>query len=260
MLPDAARLSAFLNKFRASTPASANLGDRLRVFLDAASPLLRAPVATTEIIRSGLDPSSLRGTLDALRAPLAASLERGDSFNPWTASRLGWDEVRNSAVLAEFMRFERVGERAVRFLDHFFRLSEKRTGQKIELPLPDEAMLRRGYSVGREICPIGENADRIDLLIEGSDFIVGIEVKIYAPEGIRQLERYRQSLEARAGGRKAVSLIYLTRAGKVPDEGTYHATWRDVGNAARQCLPRQSRDWAFNDHLLNTFITHIQTF
>ncbi|HEX7852516.1 MAG TPA: hypothetical protein VF523_10020 [Burkholderiales bacterium] len=38
--------------------------------------------------------------------------------------------------------------------------------------------LGKGYRVAPEVCPLGDAADRVDLVIETSRYIIAIEVKI----------------------------------------------------------------------------------
>jgi hypothetical protein len=58
--------------------------------------------------------------------------------------------------------------------------------------------------------------DRIDLLIDTSAGLVGIEVKVHSGAGVGQLERYARNLGVLASGRPAW-LVFLTETGVVPE-------------------------------------------
>jgi hypothetical protein len=58
--------------------------------------------------------------------------------------------------------------------------------------------------------------DRIDLLIEAPDGLVGVEVKVHSGAGVGQLERYASNLKKLANGRPAW-LLFLTETGVVPE-------------------------------------------
>ena len=57
------------------------------------------------------------------------------------------------------------------------------------------------YSIAAETWPLGNDDSRIDLAIEGAQFIIVIELKIDAREGIDQIEKYMNIL--RAGEKQA---------------------------------------------------------
>lgn len=70
------------------------------------------------------------------------------------------------------------------------------------------------YRISRELAT--EKNRRIDLVIESSDIIVGIELKIDALDQKAQLHDYYQELQWHAGGKRHVVLAYLTLDGKSP--------------------------------------------
>jgi len=70
------------------------------------------------------------------------------------------------------------------------------------------------YRVSRELAT--EEKRRVDIAIESPDAIVGIELKIDAPDQQAQLHDYYRELQRRAGGTKQVVLVYLTLDGKSP--------------------------------------------
>jgi hypothetical protein len=132
----------------------------------------------------------LQTAFRALERPLAAAKEKGGLINPWSLASLGRDEVRNSAALAGLWMSEFGGETSKRFLANY--LSTAMSG------LEWAGELHAGYRVGTEVCPMGDAADRVDIVIETRRHLIGIEVKIGAGLGREQLERYSASISRRA--------------------------------------------------------------
>jgi len=62
----------------------------------------------------------------------------------------------------------------------------------------------------------GKSRDRIDLLVDAADCLVGIEVKVHSGAGAGQLERYAGRLAEQAAGRPCW-LVFLTETGAVPE-------------------------------------------
>jgi hypothetical protein len=62
---------------------------------------------------------------------------------------------------------------------------------------------------------------RIDLLLEGDNFVIAIENKFFAVDQDKQLSDYRDQISALASSkRKKYCLIYLTPEGEPPDQGS----------------------------------------
>ncbi len=214
-----------------------------------------APAKTGRKQRSPrrLDPRSLARAATALASARQAIQNRGDLFNPWVAARLRHDEIRNASVLAAFLAPSQVGDLAPRFLHAFLsRLND------LEDRLPSFDALQRGYRVRTEDCPLGLASERVDLTIEGSDFLIGIEVKINAPEGPHQFARYIQTIERRAedGGRSPNVIILARRRMSVP--GAIAADWGDVSIAARKVAAVDPNNLI--NKMLRGFAQHVASF
>ena len=69
----------------------------------------------------------------------------------------------------------------------------------------------------------------VDIHIEGSEYLIIIENKLFSQEGIRQTHRYYDDYESKAGPRRFVP-IFLTPPGKIgPAHAGYrHLTYRDI--------------------------------
>ena len=217
-----------------TAPFDAGLAARLETFLNAARPLQVAIAAghTTRNVNT-LDVLRLRGTLDAISPLLNKIRATGVGFNPWVAAGLKHNEVRNSAALASLWRTGTCGETARAFLLAFL--------ERVRYPddhlafITNQILAGCTYSVACEQCPMGEVTDRIDLLIEGEGFLLGIEVKIHAGLGERQLERYVSSLQRRAElSKQRLSLIFLAPNDLRAGISAGYASWNDIAGAARK--------------------------
>jgi PD-(D/E)XK nuclease superfamily len=252
------RLSGFFAQMPNKPVEPASDYERLKSFLNTARPYLRqAEVSKSPTFVA--DPDTLQKALDELGPALAEARRDGILINPWTMAGLKRNEVRNSAALAGLWSQSQGGETALRFLVAFFaRLKpvDART-------LPNVDQLRKfGYSVRVEDCPLGDRSERVDLIIESKEFLIGIEIKIDAIEGKDQLERYERTL-ARRGlyTRREVFLIYLTRQNRKEDiEGVFSASWRDVTKSALASIPPKKSERSFNHHLIANFAAHISNF
>ena len=66
-----------------------------------------------------------------------------------------------------------------------------------------------------EICPDGDNDNRVDILLSCASHYVVIEVKIYAGEGKKQMSRYADVASTCAGTRDWL-VVFLTPHGRPP--------------------------------------------
>lgn len=133
--------------------------------------------------------------------------ERGILANVWSAANLGRNEVRNSKTLRWFLDASETHGQGDFFLSCFLNSLPRSIGtEKIT-----------DYRATEECCPLGEQSERVDIEIDGENFLIFIEVKIDAVEGVNQLQRYQDVAMAKSGIRPW-KIIYLTPTGKVPEE------------------------------------------
>ena len=229
---------------------------RLTALLTDIGPLLQQQPQPSQA--QTIQMAALVRCLAAIRDPMQAVRASGAMINPWMLAELGRREVRNAAVLAGLWNPAMAGEAAVLFLDAFLRRVERAN----MIQLPDHAALSQGYVILTEDCAVGQASERIDLTIEGPDYLIGIEVKIDAGEGKAQLERYRTALAARAtsrgpaGGGLTPYLIFL--APRAPSiDGVPVASWRDVAEAARLSGGDRATFFA---QVLSAFADHVEHF
>lgn len=226
---------------------------RLAAFLDSYRPL-RSAVPLPRSTRQVVDTERLQGVLAALRAPLAHARDEGVLLNPWVMAGLRRNEVRNAAVLASFFSPRACGRLGVDFLDAF--LEPLRPNPAI----PGRPDLEAGYYVRTEHYASGNGRDRVDLTVEGKSFVLGIEIKIDAPEGPLQLERYVETIRAwgqRQGKSAAVIFLAPFPAGNADVSS---ANWRSIATASRKVIARTSVDRTEAQKLLQLFVRHAAGF
>ena len=194
----------------------------------------------------------LKKAFVALKGPLAVAKERGGLINPWALASLGHDEVRNAAALAGLWMSEFGGEASRRFLGSYLSRAVSGVDWHSELDC--------GYRVETEICPLGDAADRVDLMIFTTHYLIGVEVKIRAGLGRQQLERYTASIARRAELQKLTHRIVLLAPFQTDLPGVISTTWLDVARAGRASVPRSTAGRSFVQQLIDSFVTHIRKF
>jgi hypothetical protein len=236
------RLSRFCQEFRACLNRDVAAETK-----DASNPIIR------------LSPEALNQTLQSLRAPLMSARSSGAFLNVWSIAGLKRDEVRNAAVFASLLDPLICPEIGPAFLWAFLRRIRESGGGS----LPNEADIKAGYTVQTEDRPLGNADSRVDLSIEGRDFLLLIEVKIDAGEGLAQLSRYNDVLREKANLlEKRPALVYLSpRPSSRPPRGTFYADWTDVATAARNVARDfQSDGYAIVSTFLRHFAAHVKQF
>jgi hypothetical protein len=266
---DAERVTNRLKAFFASWAAAragdcaSTLADRLTCFFEQSRSLLTLPAPpefeVPGTLTNQLDLKTLEATLQLLRSPLMKARSTGAFFNVWSTAGLKRDEGPNAAVFAALLDPRTCPGTGPEFLWAFLQRARRSPAD----PLPNEAEVRGGYTLRTEDYPLGYADNRVDLSIEGRNFLLIIEVKIDAGEGLAQLKRYDGVLQAKAkllGKRPA--LVYLSpRPPENPPPGTVYAKWTDVVFAARQV----GRAFKAGDHslvsaLLLHFAAHASAF
>jgi PD-(D/E)XK nuclease superfamily len=238
---------------------------RLAVFLEQARPLWPQPIKAKPI---EIDAEKFEQFLDKLRTPLQAVREAGLRINPWVVAGLERREVANTAVLAHLWTYEQGGTLARNFLAAFLEgCKAKSVGCMAVYPKGFdswEAALAAGYTIYKEHPPLGEITERLDILIEGTNFLIAVEVKIDAvetqnAEGVPQTKRYKDVLAMRGEktGREHCAVILLS-CFKTTTDADFSATWGDVVKAAQAvATPPQP---SHNQQLILQFAQHISTF
>ncbi len=256
------------------TDRSPDLKDRLAIFLSRFQELrvVRPTQIFTVVIRlrhyleearrAGLTPNvaqvnlfsltaaKLSATLDQLRSPLALARTSGAALNIWRVAGLKRNEVRNAAVLAWFLDPKGSHGLGTACIYHLLHEAFRDHADW----LPGEPSLANA-SVRTELRPQGSDTDRVDIAMEGDSFLIFMEVKIDALEGVNQLLRYAAA--ARAIG-KSWCLLYLSsRQPKQLPPKTVQITWRDVVATLQAVAINAS---PFTRQLMSQFASHIRKF
>ena len=179
--------------------------------------------------------------------------------NPWQMAGIGRYEVRNSAVLGQLFDSAVSPVAGPRFLANYFDCVT--TANDRCSALPTLTNLASGYRIGIEHCPTGSQSERVDITVEGRDFVIGIEIKIDAGEGPEQLERYKQVIRRRAEARQCSlhGVIYLSPRPTATLD-VLQSSWRHISRAA----DKTSREVSTNNWqaawLLACFAAHVRKF
>jgi hypothetical protein len=203
-----------------------------------------------------LDLERLAKFVARFRPAVGGFLRRGERFNVWQAALLGRDERRNCNVLSTFLDHRGQHGQGAEILVRL--LVEIGLGQ-----LAERARQCR-YDTRTEAWPLGDGNSRIDIEVEGDDFLVFVEVKIGASETRDQLRRYRD-LAYRKAARREWVVLYLTPDRRGPIDPTLcddsrikRASWKDVAEAVRSCV--RDKEASPIHHLLLRYAEFIQDF
>jgi len=200
---------------------------------------------------NALNPGKLETLLHEY-SRLAGKLRlQGDFIDIWDIARLERGELRHAAVLAWLFDANGSHGRGERIFCKF--LQRLGTPERLEIAVPHSG----GYSIATERYPLGNSESRVDIVVDGPDFLVFIEVKIDAPEDDDQIERYLTLArdKARVAAKKSYYVIFLstTRSQKCADNFAA-ATWIDVAKAINETA-NCSGD--FGDRILRQFARHV---
>ncbi len=218
-VPNAAQFDTFFQRWHSLQPQTAGPAAAMAAFFDAwqhipARPAPRPPT---------LDTRQFAEFAAAFPAAHARHLRSGVRANAWRSVGVGHDELRNTAVLRWLL--DCLGDHGqgpdllVALLEH--------------LALPSLAALARQAPyrarVEQRLSEAGDS--RVDIAIEGADFMVLIEAKVGAAEGDDQLERYHRYLQG-IPGKRLRELIFLTPEGRPARNPALQANVRPLSWAA----------------------------
>lgn len=226
----------------------------LERFLVRARPFLRAlpDAPPAKQMMPPPDPERIARVLQLLRGPLQRARAGGAFLNVWSVAGLRRKELRHAAVLAWFLGPRGSHGFGVLALSSFLdTVADHNPGW------PDLGRDLSRVTVRTEEWPLGSETDRVDIAIDGPDFVLFIEVKIDAPEGPEQLPRYVEAAKdkARILKRAHSGLIYLSpRPPRNYPADVAVISWREVAKAFA-ALPRDG----LNGAIAAQFARHIRT-
>lgn len=248
------RLREFIRVWRAAQTESTSTAGRLRSVIRQIAPYLARHQTTVDVQQRQASVEGLAQTLDALKAPLQTARGRGELSDIWSIAGIGHDEVRNSRVLAWLL--DPVGSHG--FGDAFIRALWQRI-RGFELAGFEIENLR---SVTRENYPIASSEHRVDIEIGGADFVVFIEVKVYAGESkASQVAQYLALARQKASNlhRSNCAVIFLSEMAPSAIEGIVPCRWRDVAASIKSAIYSKDRT-SITAQLAAQFATHIKRF
>lgn len=207
---------------------------------------------TPQPAKQSFDLGKIERAFQDLQQGLSHAKETGGIINPWSIAGLKRDEVRNAGALAGLWLPEFGGSVSKRFLAATLEAALPGTDWNEELDL--------GYRLETECSPMGDIADRVDLVIETSRYIIGIEVKIDAPLGPQQIERYLVSLSRRAAMLGRQCRVLLLAPSNRTHPSVPSITWLDVALAARSASRQNRAPCNFVEQLIAHFGDHVSAF
>jgi hypothetical protein len=225
-------------------------------FFDKAHSLLARPQTSPPVTATAAMPSPQRLTtiLASLSEPLRRSRANGDFLQIWSVAGLKRNELQNAAVLAWLIDPKGSHGYGSKILSGFLLAAAE---QAPSWPLHGADLSR--VTVHTEERPLGSDRDRVDIAIDGPDFVLFVEVKIDAPPGPLQLQRYTEAAndKARAWRKTYAQVIYLSPRRPPPDlpPGIVVLTWRRVARALSG-VPAQG----VNGSLVHQYARYIRSF
>ena len=168
-----------------------------------------------------LDYKQLQSFLKEVEAAINHSKKNGDFVNVWEIAGIDDDELKNTQILSWFLDINGShgqGNIFLKKLLDYLKISDNKN--KLDHYIKD-------YNTYTEFCPLGDNSNRIDLVIEGEEILIYIEVKINSLEHNDQTTRYSKILEKST--KKIKKLIYLTKSGVSSHSKQANSlTWNEV--------------------------------
>ena len=259
----AKRLGQFLTDWEKNTH-DASLLHRLELFFEQYRTYrlsIKPRISHGAVVRAYLL-DDLPGFFQGFRLALHNHLEKrqfGSSLNVWDASGIGWDEMRNSKVLAWLLDCRGSHGQGHGILGALLDCVQDRAEH-----FPASSNIKKRYWTRLESCPTGSRDSRVDIEIDGDDFLLFIEVKIGANETTDQLDRYLEIARSKSGGRR-FGVMYLTRKvalphpfKEVPNPHICAASWGDVVKAVERQL--QVLPECFSKTVLRQYVQHIHDF
>lgn len=230
------RLEGFIAEWNAITRPAVDDGEKPKwaEFFDEWRKLTPQDLEVPAKVVPTLNPGPFAEFVTAFPTAFDGYRRSGTMFNVWNATQLGNDERRNCRVLAKF-------------LDHS---GDHGQGSEILCRLLSMINLgdfatraaNRRYYTRTEVWPLDDSESRVDIEIEGDDFLIFIEAKIAADEAGDQLQRYLELAWLKAGRRDWV-VIYLTPNGRhtgnhnLRDNGRIMpASWSQVSRAVQSSV------------------------
>lgn len=193
----------------------------------------------------------LSSFFDGLSVMYDSALKKGDMFNIFDILSPKEDEVKNCKILRWILDCNGshgLGQNLANALFHKLKL--------------DNINLNKVYRCSTEVCPLGNQENRVDIVLTSDDFVIYIEAKINANEGEEQISRYAKSISTQGMGKKQ-AVIFLTKEGYYPKstdrsyDKIYPVSWKQVSDVFLAELREMN---SIPAHFIRCFCNHISNF
>lgn len=165
---------------------------------------------------------------------------------------LNRDEVRNCRVLAWWLDKSADHGLGRRFLEKMFVTANKPVEKSLTKYDTDS-----NYSTRTEICPNGDNSDRVDIVCESAKLLVYIEVKIDSTEHSSQTQRYYNRLLHNAGDRQ-FALFFISPNTPPTNDKARFISWKQIGEIAKDLANEAQSNYV--KQLLDQYSNFIRNF
>ena len=201
----------------------------------------------------------------SLREHIEKHYKSGAAANAWEISGVGYDEMRNSAILSWLLDCRESHGQGNVFLKGLldWLVTNNDVSQQARYFLPkSEEVEGTTYWTRVESLPFGEIESRVDIEI-GGPFVLFIEVKVNAQETGDQLKRYLKIAEQKAGSKKW-GVLYLTKHGIPPSDSSldgviFKISWKQLATVVEKVIAKQVAPGTFIEQQLRHLCLHFKS-
>lgn len=172
---------------------------------------------------------------------------------------IGRDEVRNCRVLAWLLDKEGSHGMGALFLQKIIERLKKKPNGNGQMLAISAAAVASAWKSWTEICPLGEQEDRVDIVCAGDKLLLYVEVKIMAAERDRQTIDYYKKLKVDAGNREH-ALIFLSVEKGPESKDAYHLTWAECAEILFEMAREKEGEGDFLCRLMRQYAVHVKHF
>lgn len=259
--PSLDRIAQFLDQMKIALRPHEKMAQartmRLSALFDAVAGFRRENVPAHSVPERSFDEARFTSFLENLRNGLNASRHDGHLLNVWQIAGLKRHEVRTAAVLAWILDCNGSHGFGAAVMEELLQmLSSRPDGTALS-----EFSLGKSYLLQVEHSPFSAHEDRVDLAVEGENCVIFIEVKIDAPQGFNQLDRYSRLAKEKAAALKKEKYVVLYLSEYWPavrSDEIVCLRWRDVAQAIVNATSTAGRD-SISKALLKQFAVHVRT-
>lgn len=172
---------------------------------------------------------------EEFRRVFQANLRRGEYINVWNVAGLGRNELAVASVVAWIVNERGSHGRGSRVLNEW--VSQLRP--KWANPSLAKSGPLSSYRTATEVYPFSATDSRVDIELDGSEFVLFVEVKVDAAEGPNQIAKYLAHAQAKAGARR-YALIFVSRFAdanlSTSSPHVTSTTWHGLARAIRAAV------------------------